>query len=82
MKKVPKHYKNVIRNHEMNKNSQTVYFEDEDESVSLVQIGDKIQVVSPQVISKIQQRTVNALIQYLQKQYRIHNKDMNTSGSL
>ena len=82
MKKVPKHYKNVIRNPEMNKNSQTVYFEDEDESVSLVQIGDKIQVVSPQVISKIQQRTVNALIQYLQKQYRIHNKDMNTSGSL
>ena len=82
MKKVPKHYKNVIRNPEMNKNSQTVYFEDEDECVSLVQIGDKIKVVSPQVISKIQQRTVNALIQYLQKQYRIHNKDMNTSGSL
>ncbi|HIA57104.1 MAG TPA: hypothetical protein EYN97_06760 [Candidatus Lambdaproteobacteria bacterium] len=66
----------------MNKNSQTVYFEDEDECVSLVQIGDKIKVVSPQVISKIQQRAVNALIQYLQKQYRIHNKDMNTSGSL
>lgn len=82
MKKVPKHYKNVIRNPEMNKNSQTVYFEDEDECVSLVQIGDKIKVVSPQVISKIQQRTVNALTQYLQKQYRIHNKDMNTSGSL
>ncbi|HIN47531.1 MAG TPA: hypothetical protein EYM80_04820 [Deltaproteobacteria bacterium] len=82
MKKVPKHYKNVIRNPEMNKNSQTVYFEDEDECVSLVQIGDKIKVVSPQVISKIQQRAVNALIQYLQKQYRIHNKDMNTSGSL
>ena len=38
MKKVPKHYKNVIRNPEMNKNSQTVYFEDEDECVSLVQI--------------------------------------------
>jgi hypothetical protein len=66
----------------MNKNSQTVYFEDEDECVSLVQIGDKIKVVSPQVISKIQQRAVNTLIQYLQKQYRIHNKDMNTSGSL
>ena len=82
MKKVPKHYKNVIRNPEMNKNSQTVYFDDEDECVSLVQIGDKIKVVSPQVISKIQQRAVNALIQYLQKQYRIHNKDMNTSGSL
>jgi cation transport ATPase len=82
MKKVPKHYKNVIRNPEMNKNSQTVYFEDEDECVSLVQIGDKIKVVSPQVISKIQQRAVNTLIQYLQKQYRIHNKDMNTSGSL
>ena len=78
MKKVPKHYKNVIRNPEMNKNSQTVYFEDEDECVSLVQIGDKIKVVSPQVISKIQQRAVNSLIQYLQKQYRIHNKDMNT----
>ena len=82
MKKVPKHYKNVIRNPEMNKNSQTVYFEDEDECVSLVQIGDKIKVVSPQVISKIQQRAVNTLIQYFQKQYRIHNKDMNTSGSL
>ena len=82
MKKVPKHYKNVNRNPEMNKNSHTVYFEDEDECVSLVQIGDKIKVVSPQVISKIQQRAVNALIQYLQKQYRIHNKDMNTSGSL
>jgi|TARA_B100000809_G_scaffold112158_1_gene110685 cation transport ATPase len=82
MKKVPKHYKNVNRNPEMNKNSQTVYFEDEDECVSLVQIGDKIKVVSPQVISKIQQRAVNTLIQYLQKQYRIHNKDMNTSGSL
>ena len=82
MKKVPKHYNNVIRNPEMNKNSQTVYFEDEDECVSLVQIGDKIKVVSPQVISKIQQRAVNTLIQYLQKQYRIHNKDMNTSGSL
>ncbi|HIO83072.1 MAG TPA: hypothetical protein EYG61_03465 [Deltaproteobacteria bacterium] len=82
MKKVPKHYKNVIRNPEMNKNSQTVYFDDEDECVSLVQIGDKIKVVSPQVISKIQQRAVNTLIQYLQKQYRIHNKDMNTSGSL
>ena len=82
MKKVPKHYKNVIRNPEMNKNSQTVYFEDEDECVSLVQIGDKIKVVSPQVISKIQQRAVNTLIQYLQKQNRIHNKDMNTSGSL
>lgn len=82
MKKVPKHYKNVHRNPEMNKNSQTVYFEDEDECVSLVQIGDKIKVVSPQVISKIQQRAVNTLIQYLQKQYRIHNKDMNTSGSL
>ncbi len=81
MKKVPKHYKNVIRNPEMNKNSQTVYFEDEDECVSLVQIGDKIKVVSPQVISKIQQRAVNTLIQYLQKQYRIHNKDMNTSGT-
>ena len=62
MKKVPKHYKNVNRNPEMNKNSQTVYFEDEDECVSLVQIGDKIKVVSPQVISKIQQRAVNALI--------------------
>ena len=82
MKKVPKHYKNVIRNPEMNKNSQTVYFDDKDECVSLVQIGDKIKVVSPQVISKIQQRAVNTLIQYLQKQYRIHNKDMNTSGSL
>ena len=82
MKKVPKHYKNVNRNPEMNKNSQTVYFEDEDECVSLFQIGDKIKVVSPQVISKIQQRAVNTLIQYLQKQYRIHNKDMNTSGSL
>ena len=82
MKKVPKHYKNVNRNPEMNKNSQTVYFEDEDECVSLVQIGDKIKLVSPQVISKIQQRAVNTLIQYLQKQYRIHNKDMNTSGSL
>ena len=67
MKKVPKHYKNVNRNPEMNKNSQTVYFEDEDECVSLVQIGDKIKVVSPQVISKIQQRAVNTLIQYLQK---------------
>ena len=82
MKKVPKHYKNVIRNPEMNKNSQTVYFDDEDECVSLVQIGDKIKLVSPQVISKIQQRAVNSLIQNLQKQYRIHNKDMNTSGSL
>ena len=78
MKKVPKHYKNVIRNHEMNKNSQTVYFEDEDECVSLVQIGDKIKVVSPQVISKIQQRVVNALTQYLKKQFRFNNKDMNT----
>ena len=67
MKKVPKHYKNVIRNHEMNKNSQTAYFDDEDESVSLVQIGDKIKVVSPQVLSKIQQRAVNVLIQYLKK---------------
>ena len=65
MKKVPKHYKNVIRNPEMNKNSQTVYFDDEDECVSLVQIGDKIKVVSPQVISKIQQRAVNVLTQYL-----------------
>ena len=67
---------------ELPKWARTVYFEDEDECVSLVQIGDKIKVVSPQVISKIQQRAVNTLIQYLQKQYRIHNKDMNTSGSL
>ena len=66
MKKVPKHYKNVIRNHEMNKNSQTAYFDDEDESVSLVQIGDKIKVFSPYVFSKTQQKTVNVLIQYLQ----------------
>ena len=78
MKKVPKHYKNVNRNPEMNKNSQTVYFEDEDECVSLVQIGDKIKVVSPQVISKIQQRALNALTQYLKKQFRFNNKDMNT----
>ena len=67
MKKVPKSYENVIRNPEMNKNSQTVYFDDEDECVSLVQIGDKIKVVSPQVISKIQQRAVNVLTQYLKK---------------
>ena len=81
MKKVPKHYKNVIRNPEMNKNSQTVYFEDEDESVSLVQIGENIKVVSKPVFSKIQQKSVNALTQYLKKQYRIHNRDMNTSGT-
>jgi hypothetical protein len=67
MKKVPKSYENVIRNPEMNKNSQSVYFEDEYECVSLVQIGDKIKVVSPQVISKIQQRAVNVLTQYLKK---------------
>ena len=78
MKKVPKHYKNVNRNPEMNKNSQTVYFDDEDECVSLVQIGDKIKVVSPQVISKIQRRAVSALTQYLKKQFRFNNKDMNT----
>ena len=78
MKKVPKHFKNVIRNPEMNKNSQTVYFEDEDECVSLVQIGDKIKVVSPQVISKIQQRAVNVLTQYFKKKFRPNNKDMNT----
>ena len=81
MKKVPKHYENVIQNPAVKKNSQSVYFEDQDESVSLVQIGDKIKVVSPHVFSKTQQKAVNALKQYLQKQYRIHNKDMNTSGT-
>ena len=65
MKKVPKSYENVIQNPEVQKHSQSVYFEDEDECVSLVQIGDKIKVVSPQVISKIQQRAVNVLTQYL-----------------
>ncbi|MDG2066445.1 MAG: hypothetical protein P8L36_15840 [SAR324 cluster bacterium] len=67
MKKVPKSYENIIQNPEEKKHSQSVYFADENESVSLVQIGKKIKVVSPQVISKIQQRAVNVLTQYLKK---------------
>ena len=81
MKKVPKSYENIIQNTEVKKHSQSVYFEDENESVSLVQIGENIKVVSKPVFSKIQQKSVNALTQYLKKQYRIHNKDMNTSDT-
>ena len=83
MKKVPKNFKNVIQNLAEEKFSQCVFIKDENESVSVsvIQIGDKIKVVSPPVLSKIQQKAVNALTQYLKKQNRIHNEDMNTSGT-
>ena len=78
MKKAPRHYENDTQNPVGQKLSQSDCFEYEDESVSLAQIGDKIKVVSPPVLSKTQQRAANAVIAYLQKQYRIHDKDMNT----
>ena len=51
MKKVPKNYENVFQIPEVKKHSQSVYFEVENESVSLVQIGENIKVVSPLVFS-------------------------------
>jgi hypothetical protein len=68
MKKVLIYDENIIKNPSKKKHSQPVYFEDRDESVSLVQIGNKINVISPLVCSKLQQKTANTLIQYLKKQ--------------
>jgi len=68
MKKVQKYDEIIIQNPVDKKHSQPVYFEDRDESVSLVQIGNKINVISPLVCSKLQQKAANALIQYLKEQ--------------
>ena len=67
MKKVLIYDENIIQNLEEKKHSQPVYFEDRDESVSLVQIGNKINVISPLVRSNLQQKAANALIQYLRE---------------
>ena len=68
MKKVQKYDEIIIQNPDEKKHSQPVFFEDRDESVSLVQIGNKINVISPLVCSKLQQKAANALIQYLKEQ--------------
>ena len=68
MKKVKIYDEIIIKNPSKKKHSQPVYFEDRDESVSLVQIGNKINVISPFVCSKLQQKAANTLIQYLKEQ--------------
>jgi hypothetical protein len=65
MKKVQIYDEIIIKNPDKKKHSQPIYFEDRDESVSLVQIGNKINVVSPLVCSKLQQKAANALIRHL-----------------
>jgi hypothetical protein len=67
MKKIIKYCENVIQNHAEKKHSQPVFFEDRDESVSLIQIGNKINLVAPLVCSQLQQKAAHTLIQYLNK---------------
>jgi hypothetical protein len=67
MKKIIKYCENVIQNPAEKKYSQPVFFEDRDESVSLIQIGNKINLVAPLVCSQLQQKAAHRLIQYLKK---------------
>ena len=67
MKKVLIYDENIIKNPSKKKHSQPVYFEDRDESVSLIQIGNKINLVAPLVCSQLQQKAAHRLIQYLKK---------------
>ena len=67
MKKIIKYCENVIQTPAEKKYSQPVFFEDRDESVSLIQIGNKINLVAPLVCSQLQQKAAHRLIQYLKK---------------
>ena len=68
MKKVQINDEIIIQKPDEKKYSQPVCFEDRDESVSLVQIGNKINVISPLGCSILQQKAANTLIQYLKEQ--------------
>jgi len=67
MKKVLIYDENIIQNLEEKKHSPPVFFEVGEESLSLIQIGNKINVISPLVRSNLQQKAANALIQYLRE---------------
>jgi hypothetical protein len=61
-------YQSCLRKNDLSEKNLKEEQEVWDESVSLVQIGNKINVISPLVCSKLQQKTANTLIQYLKKQ--------------
>jgi len=68
MKKVQINDEIIIQKPDEKKYPQLVCFEDRDEGVSLVQIGNKINVISPLGCSILQQKAANTLIQYLKEQ--------------